>query len=191
PEAWRDKPAKLSHKDRQARWTLKFTKARRQEDGTIPSTDLAIPFFGYKSHISIDRKFRLIRKWRTTDAAASDGARLREGLLDRSNTASDVWADTACRSKANELFMDKQGFVSKVHRKKPHLKPMPRHIRRSNAGKSVIRSRVEPVFADQKSQTGLFIRTVGIERATTRIGLANIVYNMRRFLFLKRVSATV
>lgn len=121
PQDWQHKPAKLSHKDRHAHWTLKFTKAKRQDDGTIPSTDLAIPFFDDKSHISIDRKFKLIRKWEATDAAASDGARLREGLLDRSNTASDVWADTAYRSKANEAFMDKQGYVSRVHRKKPHL----------------------------------------------------------------------
>ncbi|GBQ95045.1 transposase [Gluconobacter cerinus NRIC 0229] len=66
---------------------------------------------------------------------------------------------------------------------------MPRHIQRSNAGKSVIRSRVEHVFADQKSQTGLFVRTIGITRATMRIGLANIVYNMRRFFLLKRINA--
>ncbi|MBS1087340.1 IS5/IS1182 family transposase, partial [Gluconobacter sphaericus] len=90
------------------------------------------------------------------------------------------------RSKANEDFMEKQGFVSKVHRKKPHLKPMPQHIQKSKAGKSVIRSRVEHVFADQKSQMGLFVRT----RATMRIGLANIVYNMRRFLFLERMNAS-
>ena len=99
-------------------------------------------------------------------------------------------ADTAYRSKANEDFMEKQGFVSKVHRKKPHRKPVPRHIQRSNAEKSVIRSRVEHVFVDQKSQTGLFIRTVGITRATMRIGLANIVYNMRRFLFMERMNAS-
>ncbi|WP_408871151.1 transposase [Gluconobacter kondonii] len=153
-------------------------------------------------------KFRFIRKWKTTHAAASDGARLRAGLLDNTNTASSVWAepfrlpsmrsidgimaegDTAYRSKANEDFMEKQGFVSKVHRKKPHLKPMPRRVQRSNAGKLVLRSRVEHVFADQKSQTGLFIRTVGITRATMRIGLlVNIVYNMRRFLFLKRLRS--
>ncbi|WP_264779041.1 transposase, partial [Gluconobacter sphaericus] len=129
--------------DRHARWTLKFMKAKRQDDGTMPSSDLAIPFFGYKSHVSIDQKFRFIGKWKTTNAAASDDARLREGLLDKTNIASGVWADTAYRSKANEDFMEKQDFVSKVHRKKPHLKPMHRHIQRSNAGKSVIRSRVE------------------------------------------------
>lgn len=86
--------------------------------------------------------------------------------------------------------MEKQGFVSKVHRKKPHLKPMPRQIQKSDAGKSVSRSRVEHVFADQKSHTGLFIRTVGITRATMWIGLANIVYNMPRFLFLERMNAS-
>ena len=60
PLAWKDKPAKLSHKDRHARWTLEFAKVKRQDDGTIPSTDIAIPFFGYKFHVFIDRKFRLI-----------------------------------------------------------------------------------------------------------------------------------
>ena len=68
---------------------------------------------------------------------------------------------------------------------------MPRHIQKSNVGKSVIRLRVEHVFADQKSQTELFVRTVSITRATMRIGLANIVYNMLRFLFLflERINA--
>lgn len=42
-----------------------------------------------------------------------------------------------------------------------------------STGKSVIRSRVEHVFADQKSQMGLFIRTVGITRTTMRGGLGS------------------
>jgi len=125
PQDWQDKPSKLSHKDRHARWTLKFTKAKRQDDGAIPATDLAVSFFGYKSHISIDRKFPLVRKWKATDAGASDGVRLRERLLDKSKTASTGRADTADRSKANEDFMDKQGSVSKVHRKSPISSPCP------------------------------------------------------------------
>ena len=35
PEDWQDKPARLSHKDRQVRWILKVTKAKRQDDGTM------------------------------------------------------------------------------------------------------------------------------------------------------------
>ncbi|MDE7540170.1 hypothetical protein PY792_07865 [Gluconobacter sphaericus] len=98
PEGWQDKPVKLSHKDRHARWTLKFTKAKRQDDGVIPTTDLAIPFFGYKSHAYIDRKFRFIRKWKATNAAASDGARLRASV-----SLSSGWQPSICskrRSKA-------------------------------------------------------------------------------------------
>lgn len=78
-----------------------------------------------------------------------------------------------------------EGFILKVHREKLHFKTMPRHLQRFNAGKSVLRSHVEQVFADQKPQTGLIIRTVGIKRAIMRIGLTNIVYNMRCFLFLQ------
>ncbi|CCA90670.1 IS5 family transposase [Novosphingobium sp. PP1Y] len=189
PEHWKDKSAKLSHKDRNARWTLKFTKAKPRDDGTVPAMDLAISAFGYKNHISIVRRYRLIRRWKATDASAHDGARLREGLLDRSNTGSAVWADTAYRSAANEHYMERHGFVSKVHHKKPPHRDMPVQTKRSNAGKSVIRSRVEHVFADQKSRMGLFVRTVGIKRAEMKIGLANLVYNIRRFLYLKRVNA--
>ena len=140
PDDWKDKPAKLRQKDRDARWTVKFTKAKPREDGSTPPVDLAIPVFGYQNHISIDRGFGFIRKWSATDAAAYEGRRLRDGLLDKTNTASGVWADTAYRSAANEEFMERNGFVSHVHRKKPKGRPMPEAIRRANNAKSKIRS---------------------------------------------------
>jgi hypothetical protein len=34
----------------------------------------------------------------------------------------------------------------------------------------------------------LFIRTIGIARATTKSGLANLVYNIQRLLFLRRIA---
>ena len=55
PEEWKDKPAKLRHKDRDARWTVKYTKAKPRKDGSLPTVDIAIPLFGYQNHISIDR----------------------------------------------------------------------------------------------------------------------------------------
>ena len=188
PDGWKDKPAKLRQKDRDARWTVKFSKARERPDGTKPPVDIAIPTFGYQNHVSIDRGFGLIRKWAATDAAAYEGARLREGLLDTTNTASAVWADTAYRSAANEAFLAKYGFLSHIHRKKPKNRPMPATTRRANALKSKIRSRVEHVFAAQKDRMDLFIRTIGIARATTKIGIANLVYNMKRLVFLKRTA---
>jgi transposase, IS5 family len=45
----------LRHKDRDARWTIKFTKAKTREDGTTPPVDIAIPTSGYQNHVPIDR----------------------------------------------------------------------------------------------------------------------------------------
>ena len=190
PSAWKDKPHKLRQKDRDARWTVKFAKARERQDGQA-QPDIAIPFFGYKSHISIDRRHGIIRRGLTTDAAAHDGARLREGLIDPNNTASDVWADTAYRSKTNEEYLDKAGKVSRIHHKKPKGRPMPKPLARGNAAKSKIRARVEHVFAEQKDRMGLFIRTIGIKRAEAAIMLANMAYNMKRWCWLegRRVPA--
>lgn len=188
PDGWAEKPAKLRQKDRDARWTVKFSKAKERPDGTKPPIDIAIPTFGYQNHIAIDRGFGFIRTWTATDAAAYEGARLREGLLDKSNTAATVWADTAYRSAANEAFIEKNGFVSRIHRKKPKGRPMPDAVRRANALKSTVRSRVEHVFAEQKDRMGLFIRTIGIARAKVKIGMANLVYNVKRLVFWRRIA---
>ena len=47
--------------------------------------------------------------------------------------------------------------------------------------------RVEHVFTYQISQMGLFVRTVGITRATMRGYRANITYNMCSFLLLEKL----
>jgi len=188
PEGWQDRPAKLRQKDRDARWTVKYSKAKPKEDGT-KQIDIAIPMFGYKSHISIDRKHGVIRRQKVTNAAAADGARLREGLIAPDNTAGDVWADSAYRSQANEDYLVGQGKVSRIHRKKPKGKPMPVAIRRANAAKSKIRARVEHVFAEQKDRMGLFIRTIGIARAEAAMTFANMAFNMKRWCWLTRRPA--
>jgi IS5 family transposase len=182
PDDWKDKPAKLAQKDRDARWTLKTSKAKPAEDGT-KRVDLAIPAFGYKNHIGIDRRHGLIRKWTISHAAAHDGARLKD-VLDKRNLASPVWADTAYRSAKNEAMLAKNGFVSHIHRKKPKGKPMPKHIAQGNAAKSKVRVAVENVFAHEKGIMGMFVRTIGLARATVKIGLANLTYNMRRLVWL-------
>ena len=86
-------------------------------------------------------------------AAAHDGARLREGLIDPTNTACDVWADTAYRSQANEGFLADRGKRSRIHRKKPAGKPMPKRTARANAKKSKVRATIEHVFAQQKARS--------------------------------------
>jgi transposase, IS5 family len=92
-------------------------------------------------------------------------------------------------SAKNEAMLAKRGYVSCIHRRKPKGKPMPRHIAQGNATKSKVRAGVEHVFAHEKGIMGLFVRTIGIARATVKIGLANLAYNMRRLVWLNAKAA--
>lgn len=184
---WPDRPAKAAQKDTDARWTVKFSKARPAADGR-PQIDIAIPTFGYKNSISICRVFGFIRTSKTTDAARFDGRMLRD-VVTRNNTASDVWADTAYRSKANEKWLKSMGRTSRIHQRKPRGRPMPERMRKANSVKSKVRVYVEHVFAQQKDRMGLLIRTIGLKRAEAKITLVNLAYNMQRLIFHERRAA--
>ena len=66
---------------------------------------------------------------------------------------------------------------------------MPACTARANAAKSTVRARVEHVFARQKDQMGLFVRTIGLARAEAKITLANLAYNIDRLIFHERRAA--
>ncbi|KAJ8139023.1 hypothetical protein OY671_007764, partial [Metschnikowia pulcherrima] len=185
PEDW--KPAKTRQKDRDARWSIKYSKAKVRE-GADPKAakpvDLAIPMFGYKNHIGIDKAHGSIRTWDASAANAHDGARSPD-LVSKANTGSGVWADTAYRSKKNEAFSAAGMFKSHVHQKRKPRQPSPERIARANTRRSKIRAHVEHVFAGQKHRMGLVVRTIGIARATIKIGMANLVYNFQRLAWLE------
>ena len=73
----------------------------------------------YKSTTLIGRAFGVIRKGKVTDG------RLLRDVVTNDNTASEVWADSAYRSQANERWLRRQGKVSRIHRRKPKGRPMP------------------------------------------------------------------
>jgi transposase, IS5 family len=189
PEEW--KPAKARQKDRDARWSIKYSKAKVRE-GTDPKAakpvDLAIPMFGYKNHIGIDKAHGLIRTWGASAANAHDGARLPD-LISKGNTGSGVWADTAYRSKKNEAFLAAGMFKSHIHQRRKPRQPMPERIAKANTRRSKIRAQVEHVFAGQKHRMGLIVRTIGIARATIKIGMANLAYNFQRLVWLEGRTA--
>ena len=98
--------------------------------------------------------------------------------------------DTAYRSKVNERWLASKGRILRIQHKKPRGRPMLVRTARANARKSTVRARVEHVFAQQKNRMGLFVRTIGLARAGAKIGLANLSYNLQRFLFHQRHPAT-
>ena len=126
----------------------------------------------------------IIRRQIAADAAAHDGARLLEGLIDQGNTCGDVRADTACRSAENETWLRENGPDSRIHRKKPRGRPMNKRIAKANGCESKTRARVEHIFAHQKARMGPAIRTVGLARAKAAVTMANMDCNMGRLRWL-------
>ncbi len=176
PEGWSDN--KASQKDSDARWTKKNGKSH----------------YGYKNHISVDNKNKLIRHYDVTDASVHD-SNVFEALLDPENTNADVWADSAYRSQEKEGKLADLGYRSQVSQKGKRNAPLSETKQKANRKKSKVPSRVEPgrvehIFGAQSNLRKKAIRSIGIARAQTEIGMMNVVYNMMRYCFLSRVSAS-
>ena len=174
PEGWEDKPAKNAQKDKEARWTKKHGKS----------------YYGYKNHVDVDRKNKLIRRYAESDASVHDSQKLDE-LLDKSNTSAEVWADSAYLSAESEAKLKAKGYKSRVHRRAVRNRPLSERQQAANTARSRVRARVEHVFAEQENAMGgKIVRTIGMVRARVKIGMMNLVYNMRRLVQLERMAAS-
>jgi IS5 family transposase len=185
PSGW--SKARTRQIDRDGRWTIKRGRKQTPPPGEVQRQvigEIAVPMFGYKNHLGIDRTHGFIRRFTVTHAARHDGSQF-AALLDPDNAASGVWADTAYRSKANLRLLDRRRLVAQFQRAKPRGRPMPPHIARGNATRAHVRARVEHVFAAEKHGRGLVIRVVGQLRATAKIALANLAYSMRRLVWMQ------
>lgn len=176
-EIW-ENPSKARQKDTSAGWRVKQSKPKKP--GHVA---LGIPEFGYKNHISSDRLYGFVREYQVTNTSRYDGHELPNIVTQ--NTCSKIWGDTAYSSQDNLDYLRDKGFTSHLHRRKTKGKNL-RILQQENGKKSTIRSRVEHIFAHQKHHMHLFIRTIGICRAWAKIGFANLVYNMRRFVFFEK-----
>ena len=173
PEGWDDTPARARQKDTDARWTRKHGKSH----------------YGYKNHVNVDRRHKLIRRYKVTDASVHDSQVL-DDVLDDDNTASDVWADSAYRSAEIEVKLEERGLKSRIHRKAHRNRPLTEREKQGNRTRSTVRARVEHVFGAQSNDMGgTLLRCIGIARARARIGLKNLAYNMRRVVQLDAIAA--
>ncbi len=173
PKGWNKKPRKKRHKDVDARWTKKHGKSH----------------YGYKNHINVDRRHKLIREYETSDASVHDSQKL-DDLIDADNTASGFWGDSAYRSADTESRLGEKGYRSHIHHKGRRNKPLTACQIKANKTRSKVRVRVEHIFGfQQRSMGGKLIRTVGMARARTKIGMMNLVYNMNRFIQLETGTA--
>ena len=95
PKDWKE--AKLEQKDTDARWTKKHGKS----------------YYGYKNHVSVDAKHKIIRNYDVTPANVHD-SQVFDKIIDFENPEPDVWADSAYRSEETEATLADAGFVSHI-----------------------------------------------------------------------------
>lgn len=173
PQEWAETPHKARQKDIDARWTKKNNKSH----------------FGYKNHISIDVEYGFIRGYAVSDASVHDSQML-GAVLDDDNAEVGVWADSAYRSEAIEEVLDSMGFDSHIHERSYRNRPLSEQQQQENRERSKTRAKVEHGFGDwTTSMGGKVLRTIGIERAKTNLGLKNLVYNFKRLVFWQGRSA--
>jgi len=178
PESWDNKPAKRRQKDVDARWTKKNNEKH----------------YGYKNHVNADEANKLVQNYAVTNAAVHD-SQVFEELLDQTIDADGekrwIYADSAYRSKDREATLVADGFESQIHVKGSRGHPLTEEQKASNRIKSKTRARVEHVFGAQYIMGGHIVRTIGLARAKVKIGMINLVYNMKRLVqLIKRDALT-
>jgi IS5 family transposase len=144
---------------------------------------------GYKNHIQIDNKHKIIRKQTVTTASTHDSQEF-QNLIDAGDPESEIkekiYADSAYRSAKSEEMLVEKSLISQVHERAYRNNPLTDEQKKSNTEKSHIRARVEHVFGHMTtSMGGQMIHTIGSSRAKIKITFKNLAYNMWRFAFLK------
>ena len=173
PEEWQENPHKLSQKDTDARWTKKNNET----------------FYGYKNHVKVDTKSKLINNYEVTPASEHDSQALDALLKETENEGQSFYADSAYVGPEQETVIEKSGMQNCVIEKGYKNKPLTDEQKANNKEKSKIRVRVEHVFGFvENSMHGSYIRCIGMIRAEATIGLINLTYNLFRYIQLQKIG---
>jgi IS5 family transposase len=165
------KMSKLFQKDIDARWV---TKSKERH-------------FGYKNHINADEKTKLISKYSVSSASAHDSTEI-ENIIDETDNR--LYGDSAYRSEEIEKFLKKKNCKSFIHEKGYRNNPLTDTQKKSNNIKSKTRARVEHIFGfmTNSMHNALYMKSIGIKRIKSSIGLLNLTYNLFRIEQLVRLK---
>ena len=159
PDAFSGNPHVLRQKDTDARWTKKRARV----------------FYGYKNHVVVDAKTKLVTGYEVTPAQVHDSQKLEE-LLKTVPRGSTVYGDSAYADEKKEMEFERRGIYCLFSQRDN------REWKDWNKRISRIRCRVEHVFGwMEKSMGGKWLRAIGLRRNRTGIGMMNLVYNMKRY----------
>jgi len=136
----------------------------------------------------VDSVSKIIVTYAVTDASVHDSQAL-ASLLDEKDKGQNLHADSAYTGEIQQQTINEYGMINQVIEKGYRNNPLTEEQKENNRAKSKIRARVEHVFGFlEQSMNGLFVRCVGIKRATGIIGLMNMTYNLFRAEQLQRTK---
>jgi IS5 family transposase len=173
PEEWEkeENKHKKRQKDTDARWAKKNNETH----------------YGYKNHVKVDKKHKIITKQRVTGAEVHDSQELKNLVEEGKDKI--IYADAAYVGEEVQNCIPK-GVKNRIHEKGNRNKPLTKTQKRNNKAKSHIRARVEHVFGMMtNTMKGITVRSIGIARACFNIGLMNLAYNLSRYAYLRRIGA--
>lgn len=159
-------------KDVDARWTKKNNQN----------------YYGYKNHIRVDAKYKLIREY-TTSAASVHDSKVFASLTKELGKGEEIYADSAYRTPSIEKQIRQKKAKKRINHKGVRNKPLSKTLQTVNRGYSKVRARVEHVFGFmENSMGGMMFRGIGLVRAKANIALSNLVYNICRYVQIKPVT---
>jgi IS5 family transposase len=167
------KEHKVRQKDTDARWAKKNDETH----------------FGFKNNAKMDKDSKLLTKQNATAGSVHDSQALVD-LVDESDKV--IYADSAYVGEDLHAEVKKKNpkVELKIHEKGKRNKPLTEEQKKANNEKSKTRVRVEHVFGYMtNSMGGIFIRSIGMDRANFNITLMSLTYNLNRYAYLKNVEA--
>jgi IS5 family transposase len=110
-------------------------------------------------------------------------------LVSEADGGKPLHADSAYTGEEIEKILNDFNITNKTCEKGRRGAPLTEAQRRHNRHKSKIRALVEHIFGFmENSMNGIFLRCIGIKRATCQIGLANLTYIICRYVQLIRMN---
>lgn len=171
PESFKENINKKEQKDLDARWTKKNN----------------VSYYGYKNHIKIDAKSKIIVKYEVTSASVHDSQTI-ENLLDKKDADEDFYGDSAYTGQKQQDIISEKDMIDKTCKKGYKNSPLSQEDHAINKEKSRVRSRVEHVFGFMEgSMNGMSLYAIGMKRIEGIVGLMNLTYNMFRKIQLQTI----
>ena len=140
--------------------------------------------YGYKGHVKVDKKSKLVESLQTTDASVHD-SNVIEQLITEDDKGQRLYLDAGYVGK--EDVVKRCGMRPVICEKGYRNHPLTKKQKRRNCKRSKRRCRIEHVFGFiEGAMHGSLVRSIGIVRASANFALTCLTYNIFRYVQINK-----